>query len=41
MRISLLQFIFLLCLGFLFFADLPQLAKIIKQKFKAYKKTKS
>nr|YP_003288857.1 hypothetical protein SacooM_p08 [Saccharina coriacea]ALG63437.1 hypothetical protein [Saccharina sp. ye-C]BAI48709.1 hypothetical protein [Saccharina coriacea] len=39
MRISFLQFLFLLFLGLLFFADLPQLIKGVKQKIKAYKKS--
>nr|QWK44486.1 hypothetical protein [Desmarestia aculeata] len=38
MRISFLQFLFIFCLGLLFFADFPQLAKIVKQKIKDYKK---
>nr|QEQ13310.1 hypothetical protein Esilmt20 [Ectocarpus siliculosus] len=37
MRVSFLQFLFLIFLGLLFFADFPQLVKIIKQKIKAYK----
>nr|YP_003288895.1 hypothetical protein SajaoM_p08 [Saccharina japonica]YP_003288933.1 hypothetical protein SareoM_p08 [Saccharina religiosa]YP_003288971.1 hypothetical protein SaocoM_p08 [Saccharina ochotensis]YP_003289048.1 hypothetical protein SadioM_p08 [Saccharina diabolica]YP_003289099.1 hypothetical protein SalooM_p08 [Saccharina longipedalis]YP_004598995.1 hypothetical protein SajaxlaM_p08 [Saccharina japonica x Saccharina latissima]YP_008145572.1 hypothetical protein M930_p31 [Laminaria hyperborea] len=36
MRISFLQFLFLFFLGLLFFADLPQLIKGVKQKIKAY-----
>nr|QWK45059.1 hypothetical protein [Thalassiophyllum clathrus] len=38
MRISFLQFLFLFFLGLLFFADLPQLVKTVKQKIKTYKK---
>nr|QWK44867.1 hypothetical protein [Saccharina subsessilis] len=38
MRISFLQFLVLFFLGLLFFADLPQLVKGVKQKIKSYKK---
>nr|YP_010634052.1 hypothetical protein PNX58_mgp31 [Ecklonia radiata]WBQ42791.1 hypothetical protein [Ecklonia radiata] len=38
MKISFLQFLFLFFISFLFFADLPQVAKGIKQKIKSYKK---
>nr|YP_009072535.1 hypothetical protein PefaMp08 [Petalonia fascia]AIQ78498.1 hypothetical protein PefaMp08 [Petalonia fascia] len=38
MRFSFLQFVFVLFLGFLFFADFNHLAKLAKQKIKAYKK---
>lgn len=37
MRVSFMQFLFLIFLGLLFFADLPRLVKITKQKIKAYK----
>nr|YP_009327104.1 hypothetical protein [Pleurocladia lacustris]ANS57843.1 hypothetical protein [Pleurocladia lacustris]ANS57885.1 hypothetical protein [Pleurocladia lacustris] len=37
MRVSFLQFLVLVILGLLFFADFPQLAKIIKKKIKSYK----
>nr|WJW71294.1 hypothetical protein [Macrocystis pyrifera] len=39
MRISLLQFLFLFFLVILFFADLPHLVKLVKQKIKLYKKS--
>nr|QWK44369.1 hypothetical protein [Arthrothamnus bifidus] len=38
MRISFMQFLFLFFLGLLFFADLPQLVKRVKQKIITYKK---
>nr|YP_011016980.1 hypothetical protein UYP72_mgp31 [Lessonia nigrescens]WQB61658.1 hypothetical protein [Lessonia nigrescens] len=38
MRISFLQFLFLVFLGLLFFADLPKLIKSLEQKIKVYKK---
>nr|QWK44330.1 hypothetical protein [Ecklonia arborea] len=38
MKISFLQFLFLFFIGFLFFADLPQVVMGIKQKIKSYKK---
>ena len=38
MRVSFLQFLLLIFLGLLFFADFSRLAKKIKQKIKAYKK---
>nr|QWK44447.1 hypothetical protein [Cymathaere triplicata] len=41
MRISFLQFLFLFFLGFLFFADLPQLVRGIKKKIKTYKKKRN
>nr|YP_009254702.1 mitochondrial hypothetical protein [Ectocarpus siliculosus]CBJ18001.1 hypothetical mitochondrial protein [Ectocarpus siliculosus] len=37
MRVSFLQFLFLIFLGLLFFADFPRLVKTTKQKIKAYK----
>ncbi|CAN0135069.1 unnamed protein product [Ascophyllum nodosum] len=37
MRISFLQFLIILCLGVLFFADFPRLAKIVKEKVSEYK----
>nr|QWK44677.1 hypothetical protein [Lessonia variegata] len=41
MRISFLQFLFLVFLGLLFFSDLPKIIKSIEQKIKMYiKKTK-
>nr|YP_010372543.1 hypothetical protein M3M07_mgp30 [Myagropsis myagroides]UPE50180.1 hypothetical protein [Myagropsis myagroides] len=41
MKISLLQFIFIFCVGLLFFADLPKLAKSIKEKIRGFKNSKS
>nr|QWX90283.1 hypothetical protein [Alaria marginata] len=41
MRISFLQFLFLFFLGLLFFADLPQIVRVVKQKIKIYKKNKT
>ena len=38
MRVSFLQFLFLIFLSLLFFADFSRLAEKIKQKIKAYKK---
>nr|YP_009992145.1 hypothetical protein JR138_mgp30 [Sargassum patens]QNN85642.1 hypothetical protein [Sargassum patens] len=39
MKISLLQFLFIFCVGLLFFADLPKLAKSIKEKIRGFKKS--
>nr|QWK44408.1 hypothetical protein [Chorda asiatica] len=41
MRVSFLQLLFLFCLGLLFFADFPQLAKLVKQKIKFFNKRES
>nr|AYM32670.1 hypothetical protein [Sargassum horneri]AYM32707.1 hypothetical protein [Sargassum horneri] len=38
MKISLLQFLFIFCVGLLFFADLPKLAKSVKEKIRGLKK---
>nr|YP_010402010.1 hypothetical protein NDA68_mgp30 [Sargassum henslowianum]AMJ17056.1 hypothetical protein SarilMp08 [Sargassum ilicifolium]UQV81185.1 hypothetical protein [Sargassum henslowianum] len=39
MKISLLQFLFIFCVGLLFFADLPKLAKSIKEKIRGSRKS--
>nr|YP_009924815.1 hypothetical protein [Sargassum siliquastrum]YP_010485655.1 hypothetical protein N8E54_mgp30 [Sargassum macrocarpum]YP_010485692.1 hypothetical protein N8E85_mgp30 [Sargassum serratifolium]QNH69184.1 hypothetical protein [Sargassum siliquastrum]UVW81764.1 hypothetical protein [Sargassum macrocarpum]UVW81801.1 hypothetical protein [Sargassum serratifolium] len=41
MKISLLQFLFIFCVGLLFFADLPKLAKSVKEKIRGSKKYKN
>ena len=38
MRVGLLQFLFLIALGFLFFGDFSKFAEKLKQKIKYYKK---
>nr|YP_009154060.1 hypothetical protein TuorMp08 [Turbinaria ornata]AJF48269.1 hypothetical protein TuorMp08 [Turbinaria ornata] len=41
MKISFLQFIFIFFVGLLFFADLPKLAKNVREKMRGSKKFNS